>query len=160
MPLHKIFKNKAGPIYTLGENASSPEEEWSSEEWSEDESGESLELSDELTPLSDAQFWNIIGKLRWSDLSDGKMNISLVKERLASVASAVQIEQCRSKMAEIMANLKELMVSVGYEENIDNEFLSHVIGKGRVFYYNVLDDPEFSTYLLAGETQNLWMVFA
>jgi len=37
-----------------------------------------------------------------------------------------------------------------------DEFLSHIVGKGKMFYYNVLDDSDFATYLLAGETQNLW----
>ena len=76
---------------------------------------------------------------------------------LADSCPPDEFEAFKNRLRKNMDDLYKIMKKHGYE-NADNEFLSHVVGKGKLFFYNVVDDPEFAIYLFAGEAQDLWSV--
>lgn len=132
-----LFKKAANPIFTTHEHSNHPAES--------------------VKSLSEDKFWSTIGKIRWVDVSENKMNIAVTKSILSANLSTSELSEFKNRVRETMNELKKYMKKCGYS-NLNDEFLSHIVGKGKLFYYNVLDDPEFATYLLAGDTQNFWTV--
>jgi len=155
-----MFKKKAEPIYTTKareENLLSESSEDFSDLLEDDHLDEEEPEEQEKRQMMEDKFWNEIEKIRWLDSSDRFMNIDTTRSNLKSRLKDDEFEAFKNRLRKNMDDLYKIMKKHGYE-NADNEFLSHVVGKGKLFFYNVLDDPEFAIYLFAGEAQDLWSV--
>lgn len=148
-----LFKKAANPIFTTHElPIPIPSSSGTSG------ISEQPELSEErVTSLSEDKFWSAIDKIRWTDASEHKMNVKATRLVLSTYLSASELSEFKNRLRKNMDDLEKNMRKCGYS-NTNDEFLSHIVGKGKLFYYNVLDDSEFATYLLAGDTQNLWTI--
>ena len=159
MALHEIFKTKCLPIYTLSSdeiNESDASLSNSLDDHSDEEPPEIAETANiHVSVMSEDEFWKEIDKIRWLDVSERTMNVQTTQNRIRENMNSEQLKLFTEYLEKYMAELKSTMEKKGYTE-LSEEFLSHVVGKGGVFYYNVLEDPDFATYLLAGEAQNLW----
>jgi hypothetical protein len=188
--LHPIFQKRARPIYDIDPDADleNVESDASAEDaegaisspdgFTSDEDPESV-TSDDVAPVptkptksaptrrvitSDEKFWNEVDKLYWRDRSDSVMQIAGVQNSLKSKYSTEDLETYRAYLRKYMDDLKTMMVEGGQNGDIlSDRILSHIVGKGQLFYAAVSDDPDFAMYLIVddedNDAQDLWSVF-
>jgi hypothetical protein len=167
-----MFTRRARPIFTTkqDENIVESTEDIESTESTIDsddltDPSESSEESPTPRPpnpisitMSDDEFWKEISLLGWVEVSDGPRNTSA---KIKKLQSNPKIKSFKEKLRKYMDEVKEAVLTVdGLVETVDDEFTSHVVGKGKSFFYNVLADPIFAMYLFSGETEDLWKNFA
>lgn len=142
-----IFKKITNPIFTMRELSEQPEVS--------EHPTDSIGIVD--SAVSEGKFWSVIDKIQWVDESDHKMNIAITRSKLTTYLSASELIEFKIRLRKYMDDLRENMKKYDYP-NTNDEFLSHIVGKGKIFYYSTLKDPEFATYLLDGDTQNFWSI--
>jgi hypothetical protein len=153
--MHPIFKKHAQPIYVIEKakvsafsvisGTPAPAKYESSDTEESSESSEDIGISEE-------QFWKTVDSLNWRDASDSVMNIVACKRKISSAYGFKQ------KLVQYAGALKNSMVSKGTDEKLlTDTVLSHIVGKGQIFYTATLEDPEFASYIIDGsEAQSLY----
>lgn len=159
MKLNPIFKKKARPIYDASPNTRYDYETSSGAPTTAN--AENTEVMFTIT-LPDESFWNGIEHLGWQDRSDQVMIPANIRERLCSRFTPAEMQQFHKHLRDRMEDIREVLLDNNQsEELITDALLSHIVGKGMIFYTSVLDDPDFAMYLTVGEgedVQDLWSI--
>ena len=101
----------------------------------------------EIIPaMSDQQFWLAIGKIRCCDKDEGRMNIGHIR---------INIETCRQVLSMInetyIPALKIALTDVPIMDGVSiddyDNFLTHIIAKGMMFYNGIIENPVVSLYI-------------
>jgi hypothetical protein len=169
MKLNPIFKTLARPIYDASPNTRYDYEKPDFAASSASVPGAASSASSASVPgaasattLSDEDFWNGIEHLGWQDRSDHIMNPASVRAQLCSRFKPEEMQNFVDRLWECMEEIREVLLNSGQsEELITDALLSHIVGKGMIFYTCVLDDPDFAMYLTVGEgedVQDLWSI--
>ena len=106
---------------------------------------------------SDTNLWNLVDALEWVDKDEIVRNPRYVYNRITIKKSRQTLFNGMLRLSEALSNVF-LNVSAYEELNIEdrNNFLFHVIGKGKDFYKSSMEFPEISLYLFEGKVQNLY----
>lgn len=168
--LHPIFKKKARPIYDAEpmktydyENTNATPGATPIAQPLAVSSAVPISESNE-TITSEDSFWNEIDKLNWRDKSDSVLDIQRIRNNFQSKYSKEDKKRIHTYALTFMLSLRDILLNNNQpEELLTHKLLSHIVGKGREFYYAVLDDPDFAMYLLMednDEDQDLWKVIS
>jgi hypothetical protein len=115
--------------------------------------------TEKARPWTRDRFWKWVATLDWRDRNDAPDTARQVA--LWARLSPWDQSQIRERYSELLRNLHATMAPLVWRYEMSpgfvHGFLSHIIGRGEVFYAAIAADPEFSTYLLSDASQPIEM---
>lgn len=110
-------------------------------------------------------FWVFIAKLNWCDRSDHYINKEQITRKITTALGPSDIGRFKFYCEKLMDTLKKQIIDdkCMYFEGAyfdKKSFLSHIVARGREYYYSILESTDVAEYLLSSygdEFQNFWV---
>lgn len=110
-------------------------------------------------------FWEFIAKLNWCDRSDHYINKKQITQKITTALGPSDIGRFTFYCEKLMDILKKQIIDDKciYFEDVyldKRSFLSHIVARGREYYYSILESTDVAEYLLSSysnEFQNFWI---
>ena len=113
------------------------------------------EAKKSITLEEESDVFNLFACFRWRDRDEGKIMTSLMKKEYLETLIQ-EVYSTRYLMNKLYAEISsKTRILDGFNEEEKNNFLLHVIAKGKDFYYSSIKDVEFLMYLV-DQYQPIW----